>query len=365
MANKYSKLIFDSSKINGWITQWCELNLSGEFSVNFKDTAQRISYIISNNKEEIKIDFIKANGGALTIYPSVGKHIEISERIAEYIYQRISSELTKSPFSNGYTIKMPYEDFIILIDLLNEYENVYLENYSEQKESGKPQYKLYRFKSSLNDTVVIKYYNNTERLQLQGKPLYLFNEITSLICQSDKNVGSVVDAHIELCHLHVSQSELNDELIGILGTDIYNFMTITHRAMLNTSIILSKVKIDGLDDYSYIFQQALRTYEGFTLKMMSNKGCMLPARKQIGEFFTRTNCSINFTMKSIYAKNLDANLVDVFENMYNFYYSNRHPYMHASNNDATTSIVGTYENALEKLEEIIHNMKINYSNYIK
>lgn len=364
MASKYSKLLFDRSKIDNWINQWCELNLVGEFEIRSNNTAQRISYTILNDGKEIKIDFIKANGGALTIYPSVGKHTDISELIAEDIYSRVSSELGKSPYSNGFSIIMPYDDFVILIDLLKEYEDISLENYSKQDESGKPQYELYRFKSDLNDTVVVKYFNNTNRVQIQGKPLYLFNEITSLICQSEENAGSVVDAHIELCNLKIERNELNNELMDILGTDVYNFLTVTHRAMLNTSIILSKVKIDGIDDYSYILQQALRTYEGFTRKMMSDKGCILPSGKQIGVFFTRPNTNVDFTMKSTYANGLDANLICIFESMYNFYHSNRHPYMHSSDNDATTSIVGTYEEALEKLEEIIHNMKVSYSKYI-
>lgn len=364
MASKYSKLLFDSSKIDDWINQWCELNLVGEFDIRSKSTAQRISYTILNDGKEIKIDFIKSNGGALTIYPAVGKNQDISELIAEDIYSRVSSELGKSPFSNGFSIKMAFDDFEILIDLLKEYDDISLENYSKQVEPGKPQYELYRFKSELNDTVVVKYFNNTKRVQIQGKPLYLFNEITSLICQSEENADSVVDAHIELCNLQVKRSELNDELMDILGTDAYNFMTITHRAMLNTSIVLSKVKIEGLDDYSYIFQQALRTYEGFMRKMMSAKGCILPAKKQIGEFFTRPNTNVDFIMKPKYTSGLNVNLISIFENMYNFYHSKRHPYMHSSDSDATTSIEGTYGKALEKLEEIIHNMKVNYSNYI-
>lgn len=364
MANKYSKLVFDSSNINDWITQWCELNLEGDFDIQSKETEQRISYIIVNEGKEIKIDFIKAKGGALTIFPSVGKNTDISELIAEDIYLRICSNLTKSPFANGFSIKMPYDDFVILVDLLKEYDDITVENYSKFYEPGKPAYEQYRLKSDLNDSVVVKYYNNTERLQIQGKPLYLFNEITSLICQSEENAESVVDAHIELCSLNVKRDELNEELMAILGTDVYNFMTVSHRAMFNTSIVLSRVKVSGLDDYSYILQQALRTYEGFTLKMMAGKGCVLPPRKQIGEFFTRDDVSDPFTMKTKYTTSVDTAMITLFEDMYNFFHSKRHPYMHSTDSDATTVVIGTYEGALERLEEIIHNMKVSYSKYV-
>lgn len=363
MGNKYSKLLFDASYLPDWISQWCELNLDNNFSVVSKETNQRISYIITNKNDEIKIDFIKANGGAFTIFPNVGKNQETSKLIAEDIYCRVSSNLTKSPFANGFSMKMAYEDFSILIDLLNEYDNISLESFSKQDISGKPMYELYRFKSTLNDQVVIKYYTNTNRIQIQGKPLYLFNEIISLICQSEENANSVVDAHIELCNLDVNRDELNEELLEILGSEVYNFMTFAHRALFNDSVVLSKIKINGLDDYSYIIQQALRSYEGFTLKMMKEKGCVLPPRKQIGEFFTRQSVNNPFHMKRKYGISLDSSEISLFESMYNFYNSKRHPYMHSSADDSTTSIVGTYDNALEKLEEIIQNMRTCYSKY--
>jgi len=363
MASKYSKLVFDKNQINNWINQWCEMNLEGDFSIEKKDTDQRISYSIVNRNKEIKIDFIKAKGGALTIFPSVGKNVDISELIAEDIYGRINSKLSKTPFANGFSIKMPYDDFKILIDLLKEYDDITLENYSMQDEPGKPMYELYRFKSLLNDSVVVKYFNNTNRIQIQGKPLYLFNEITSLICQSEENAGSVVDKYIEICNLQVERNTLNDELMEILGIDVYNFMNVAHRAMFNTSLVLSKVKIDGLDDYSYIIQQALRTYEGITLKMMTSKGCVLPPGKQIGEFFCRASADEPFTMKSKYIGTLDSKQIALFEEMYTFFNSKRHPYMHSSDNDATTTIIGTYEGALERLEEVIHNLKVSYSKY--
>lgn len=145
---------------------------------------------------------------------------------------------------------------------------------------------------------------------------------------------------------------------------MYNYMTISHRAMLNSSIILSKIRINGLDDYSYIIQQALRTYEGFTLKMMDEKGCVLPPRKQIGEFFTRTTSTVPFKMKEKYINDLDGKYIDIFEKMYNFYHDKRHPHMHSSAFDTMTTLVGSYDAALEKLNEIIHNIKASYSRFV-
>ncbi len=98
--------------------------------------------------------------------------------------------------------------------------------------------------------------------------------------------------------------------------------------------------------------------------MMTSKGCVLPPRKQIGEFFGRASVNDPFTMKTMYTDSLDSKLIALFEEMYNFFTSKRHPYMHSSDNDATTTIIGTYEGALERLDEVICNLKMSYSKYL-
>jgi len=67
MANKFSKLDIDKSKISDWIKHWCELNLDGDSSIRYSDIGQRIQYAIINNDKTIKIDFIKCSGDLLTI----------------------------------------------------------------------------------------------------------------------------------------------------------------------------------------------------------------------------------------------------------------------------------------------------------
>ena len=69
-------------------------------------------------------------------------------------------------------------------------------------------------------------------------------------------------------------------------------------------------------------------------------------------------------MKKKYADTLDEKYIGIFEKMYNFYHSKRHPYMHSSAYDTTTTLVSSYDDALEKLNEIIHNISINYSDFI-
>ena len=338
--------------------------MDGKFEVFEKDTPQRISYFITTNKEEIKIDFIKATGGALTIFPGVGKRQDLSVLIAEDIYQHISPELNKSPFANGFSVKMDYDDFKILVDLLNQYDNIHLENTSVCREPNVANYELYKFKSDLLDSVTLKYYTGTNRLQIQGKPLYLFNEIVSIIGADEKNAGAVVDAHIEMCKISVTKDELDDELSSVLGIDLFNFLTISQKAFINSSFVLSKIKIVGLEDYSYILQQALKGYEGFIKKLLADNGIELTQKEQLGKLFrSKSQSKVDYSMKGEYTTNLDRKKIDIFEKMYNYYNKNRHPYMHAGDIDAKTAVVGNYDKAVDLLNDLIITMKTQYSVY--
>ena len=362
--NKYSKLLLDKTKIPSTINNWCELNLEGDFCISQTNNKQQDLYSINNAGKEIKIAFFNAAGGAVTIYPNVGNNQEQSAMIADYIYENLASDLSKSPFANGFSIKMPKEDFETLLDFLNEYDDIDCINHSKTDTPGQAKYELYKYKSTQGDTVVLKYYSNTKRLQMQGKPLYLFNEVISLIGLDENKADAVVDAHIEMCKLSITKEELSDELTAILGTELYSFLTRTQRAFLNSSIVLSKVRIENLEDYSYMIIPALKAYEGFLLKLMEQDGIVLPPNKNmVGEFFCRPNKNVDFTLKSIYNVSLNQKKVDIFGKMYNYYFRNRHPYMHCTDDDVTTVVVGSFDKAMSILGGIINAFKSYYSEY--
>lgn len=171
--NKFTKVMLDISRVEGIIQNWCEMNLEGDFDISIDENKQQIQYTIYNNSDEIKLIIYKAAGGVYTISPKAGKNPEISEIIADDIYNHLCTEFSKSPYSNGFSIKLAKEDFISLIELLKE-SGVTVENYNYSNEKGKANFEQYQLRSELHDSVVVKYFNNTNRVQVQGKPLYLF-----------------------------------------------------------------------------------------------------------------------------------------------------------------------------------------------
>lgn len=364
---KFTKVMLDISRVSGVIQNWCEMNLEGGFDISINENKQQILYTIYNNSEEIKLIIYKAAGGVYTISPKTGKHPEISEIIADDIYNHLCTEFSKSPYSNGFSIKLAKEDFVSLIELLKE-SGVIVENYNYSNEKGKANFEQYRLRSELQDFVVVKYFNNTNRIQVQGKPLYLFNEITSILCNSKENAEAVVDEHIKICSLNINKNELNDEMESVLGTSLYNYLNITQKALLSSALVLSKVEINGLDEYSYIIIPALKAFDGFFAKQLTDAGVSLikinsdgvTKRRQFPEIFKVSTGGLDCEMHETYKTLIDARLVSIFQKMYNYYRKNRNPYMHATENDATTSIVGNYQEAIDRLNEIFNTIKTFY-----
>lgn len=296
MANKFSKLHIDKNRIQEWIQLWCEANLEGESTINFSESGERIQYTICNKNDTIKIDFIKCTGGLLTISPKVGKNIPISTQIAESIYERVKDVMKESPFANGFSILLSKDDFDTVIELVKEMQNVTEKNFSQQLEEGKAAYYLYQFQSEFKDCVTVKYYLNTNRMQVQGKPLFLFNEIVSLVSENGAKLNDVVDAHLKYCSVDIPKNDIYEEMKNIFGDDLFDFLSTTQKAIFSTAFILSKIEIN-MADYSGIIQQALRGYEGFAKKVFTNKKLICDGNKQLGMFFSRRNETSPFIMR--------------------------------------------------------------------
>ena len=360
-ANKYSKLCIDKSKITEWIQLWCEANLTGKSDITFTENANRIQYTINNEGKVIKIDFIKCNGGLLTITPKVGVNIPISTQIADSICERVVNVLKDSPFANGFSIWVSKADFDVIIELIECMEGVSKKNYSEQLEEGRAQYYLYQFQGSSKDSITIKYFLNTGRMQLQGKPLFLFNEVVSMVSENGAALNDVVDAQLRYCSIDIPKDDIYEEMKKVLGDKLFNFLSSTQKAILSTAFILSKIEI-AMPDYSGIIQQALRAYEGFTKKVYAQKGLECEGDKQLGVFFARPDKMSPFVMKQEYAKLLDSETEKQLTSMYTFYHRKRHPHAHATANDFDTAIITNRQVADELFNEIISKMKASHEN---
>ena len=362
---RYSKLVIDKDKLPDWISSWCQENLKGNWEINSTEKSDFIQFVINNDKDIIKINFTKCNGGLLSINPNVGVKTSISIQIAEYIYERVKNVLKDSPYSYGFSINISEDDFKTIIDLLNEIEGVQQMNYSTSFEKGKAPYYLYKFQGPVKDSVTIKYFLSTNRMQLQGKPLWLFNEIVAMVSENGVEMSDVIDAQLRCYNVELDKKEVYEEMECVLGKSLFEFLSNALKAILSTSFVFAKIDITMLD-YSPIVQQALRTFEGFIKKVLNTNGIECLGDTQLGIFFNRPDKDSPFTMQTRYSEILDnKDLEKSLVAMYTFYYNKRHPYFHATAYDVDTRTISNRKVADELFSEIISKMKAWYESVKK
>lgn len=357
--NPFSKLMLNIEDMQGLIELWCENNLNDNCTVKRKDIPERIQFHIESTGKKAQLDFIKCAGGLYTISFKVGADPSVSEAIANYLLSQINNQLKISPYANGFSTKMSEEEFKAVIGLLTSDGNS-IENSSEVNELGKHCYKLFRIKGIRGDHVVLKYFCNTKRLQVQGKPHYLFQDVLLLIAESIEDTDSIVDNHLEMCNLSVRKDDIYDEMKKVLGEDLFNYFPISHRAILASPFIQFRVTVD-MPDYSCLVFPAYRAYEGFLRKVFTKNGldCM-GKDKNIGEFFfVKSETSIE--MKSMYSASLTDDVEKTLRSLYTYYYLNRHAYGHASGNDQFTAVISKRDVAYDKFMEVINYIKKGYT----
>lgn len=355
--NPFSKLMLNIDDMQGLIEFWCESNCNDGFTVKRKDISERIQFYIESTGKKAQLDFIKCAGGLYTISFKVGPDPSVSEMIANYLLSQIKNPLKDSPYANGFSTKMSEEEFEAVIGLLTSGGNS-IDNFSESDEPGKPKYKLYRIKGVLGDYVTLKYFCNTKRLQVQGKPHYLFQDILLLVAESIEDTDSLVDNHLEMCNLSINKDDIYEEMKSVLGEDIFNYFPSTHKAILASSFIQFKVNVT-FPDYSCLVFPAYRAYEGFIRKIFKKNGLYCIGVDGFKEYFYTKNNSI--IMRQQYADSLSSDVAELLRSLYVFYNKNRHPYGHASGDDFQTVIITDRNVAYDKFMEVISYIKKGYT----
>lgn len=210
--NKFAKLIFDIDKVNEWLNIWCETNLACKYDIVCQKKRGRVSYTVKCDTE-FMIDFLDCAGGAHTIQYKIGKNQDISEKVAESIYERITS-ITPIAQKNNFSILSDKDTYDNLIELLKSDDECDETAYDLRKEQG---YELYKFKSRLGDEITIKYYFKNKRIQIQGKPLYLFHMIQDILVTDDGIAESVIEEQIRYYDIQTDLNDIREEMIEYFG----------------------------------------------------------------------------------------------------------------------------------------------------
>ena len=358
--NKFSKLQIDINRMQELIKFWCEQNLNAVSDIKKVDKNGRISFVIEDSEGNIQIDFIECAGKRYTIFPKVGKRQNESLGIAEYIIECINNSASaKTDMGNGFSIITSQGVFNDVIELLTSSDEAECIETKRFNEEHKAVYTQYKFRSKFGDQIVIKYFDKTNRLQIQGKPLYLFEIVQDILISDTDTAEGLVDANIKYYSVDMKKDDLYADMEEKLGTGLYNFLTVSLRAILSPAFLFYKIEME-LDNYSCLCQPALQALEGYCFKLLVSCG-VIHNNERLGDYFAFDYEHNRHFLNDDTAKIVnDESKIKSLNMLYALYNSKRHPYSHSTERNYDTSIIKDREVADSIFREIISAMKASY-----
>lgn len=270
------------------------------------------------------MDFHFNGSGTTTIDISGGSSKEVKLQIAQFIMEDPTCSIGDI-HSKSKTFVVPnidLKDFQSIVDLLKE--SPYFRSYRTE---DRGHCEIYKFIGSYNDEFVAHYYNTTNKVMLQGRPLILFNETVSYITQlidlaeipklfntfynieiKKDNVESMYDAYFPN-----SCTEHPPKLKKVLHQGIYN------------------LQLEGdMYDFSFLAFPGLKALEGHLKLIFSNLGIPLKKDRFSMYYFDENVGKYKLDEDSI-NKIDDINKVKYLERAYGFYNRHRHSLFHWGN----------------------------------
>lgn len=348
--NIFKGLNIDREKLPEWIQEFAEKKFeSFQISDIHHVVATQYRCKIDAESKEIIVDFYYANNGKTTIRPT-GQHTSIGVEIAAHIKAKL--EYNISDKSGNYSVcPLPTDEFNLIIEFFeNELEGIEKINQSYNETQ---KYILYQFQSRIADKLTLKYYETTNRLQVQGKPMFLYQEITSLLADHFP-FDEVVKNQAEIYNVNIRPEEVREEMKELMPTS-FDYLGENLKKILAGSVALQKIDII-LDDYSPFVFPALKTLEGFMKQILMHNGIIVSKQAgndSIGSLFGYNGTRKTYEYSSQIGKELDDTTKEWLNKLYNYFIKQRHSLFHVEVVDAFTRIISTKQEADHIISKVI------------
>ena len=357
MANKsiFSCLYLNRDNILPDITEFCatefkDFKLSGMELVNKGNNQYRCTII--GDAKKVLVDFYYREDGTTTIQPRVGEQQDTSFKLATHIQSKAQSADVKA---SSYSIKAEDSTFRLVLEYFDGLDDVQLTYQDSTYQNG---YELYQYQSKIGDRLTLKYFTN-QTLQVQGKPLHLYQEVTCLLSEYYPFEQAVRNQQ-EFFSIPIDPVEIRSEIQQFLPNS-HKILDETLIKILTGSITYMKIDID-LPDYSSFAIPALRTLEGYLRYLFASKS--FPIGVNFGVFNEDAQTGLYRLGPKTRARIGCAKTCNAMEQVYNYYNQHRHGLSHTENVAATTRIITNKLDAHKIILEAINIIETTYLNII-
>ncbi|MFB8376964.1 type II toxin-antitoxin system RnlA family toxin [Paenibacillus taichungensis] len=348
MSNFLKDLNLDRTKIKEQILDYCKETFT-TYSVSDiehqNNTLHRCT-IIGDDKS-IEVDFYYKGNGTTTIRP-IGGNPDDSFKIGLYIKTNLCH--IDVPGSSYSIPNVDYDSLSLLIEYLNVLPGV-----SKIYEDETDTYTLFKFKSDRGDKLALKYYKN-KRLQIQGKPLYLYQEVTCFLAEFYP-FEDIVIAQSEFFSVSITKDELQDAFESMLP-NAKDFLGERLKAVLAPALAYKQIDII-LPDYSGFVFPVLRALEGYIKLLFQGKNINIKKRNGFDKhtFFHDGKHFLQQTTKDEINCNFTCGAI---ERAYNYFQQHRNGLFHADSIDVNIRLVETKQEAVRIIDKTFEIIEETY-----
>ena len=307
-----------------------------------KDITRKYVTFLREKQALIALEFCKVPAHA---------GIEYNE-MADNLAKKSLLEKGYKTYNDGsiYFVGFSGEDWKTIVECINE-ENSELAGDNKEKITLVTSVIGNRQRMDIADSkskVVINCYSNYNSY-VQGKQSVLFQKIVSLAIELMKNDQIVIETLNRYHVLTLTKEEVEVKFEQFLPH--YNEKRSEKHYNNLLSAVYNTMLTGYMPDYTFLITPIFRAYEYCLHRVLKDKmglnTCDSNGKNNFGYF--NKNASGRFECSSNKISTLSAQQLVLLNDLYNAYYSVRHPYSHWSADDYDTAVITTNEVAREYL----------------
>lgn len=298
------------------------------------------------NSLECEIDFFLKKDGTINAMPVGTKNLNECNLLIDYI---ISKGLDADVKTNQFTFKLNEESLNILLNTVNyQYSNlIRIEKNNE----------CYRFIGYNGDWINLTYYPTKNRAMIQGKALYTYSIVISIIVDFDEiSVDDIISINNSFANMNTPFDAIRTEMKQKL-VNSYDYLDLALLKSISGSISMLK-STSPCEDYTGYVAGMFKGLEGYLKKILDKKYNFKFSKDAKFSMFHKDLNNQSDVDKNT---NIPVDAKIELNKLYSIYKNKRNILLHTTIDPSQTKIIETLQEAKDLADEILNAIENSYN----
>lgn len=313
-------------------------------SLTGSENKKRCKFYI--NGLECEIDFFLKKDGTINMIPVGSKNLDECNLLIDYI---ISKGLNADVKTNQFTFKLNEQSLNILLSTIKyQYSNlIRIEKNND----------CYRFIGYNGDWINLTYYPTKNRAMIQGKALYTYSIVISIIVDFDEiSVEDFISINNNFVNMNTPFDSIRTEMKQKL-VNSYNYLDLALLKSISGSISMLK-STSPCEDYTGHVAGMFKGLEGYLKKVLDKKYNFKFSKDAKFSMFHKDSNNLSAVDKNA---NVSVDAKKELNKLYSIYKNKRNILLHTTIDPSQTKIIETLQEAKDLADEILDAIENSYT----